>query len=487
MTQRTISFTDAVFNLTDTKDVTIGNIKIEPNDLIVLIGENGSGKTSIAKAFNAELPLKSGVAPTNYHPTLVSFEKQMELFEADYQMRNSDCTTPEEEIGITPEKIFENDDKETIGKLIEGLNLKPLLNKPIRQLSGGEGRKILIAHALASKPNLIIFDTPFDALDVQTRSDLLKLIEEIHTVYSTPTVLIVNRPTEIPSSLTAMGIIQNSAITKLASKEEIEQDDDAKALLGTISLPSVSLPPVPAKYRLPEIKDDYIVKLEKVNIEYQRKVLDNLTFKVKKGENWHIMGPNGAGKSTLLSLITGDNPFVYTNDITVFGFKRGTGESIWDIKKYFGVVSGSLHLDYRVNGSALNVVLSGFYDSIGLYSKPSDEEISIAKRWLKLAGLLDKQNIPFKSLSFGQQRLVLIIRALVKQPPLLILDEPLQGLDGYARALVKSFISKVVESGKTSILFVSHHQEDIPEGFTNRLEFVKKDNGQDYFVKQEVI
>ena len=485
MTQRTISFTDAVFALNETKDVSIGNIKISPNDLIVLIGGNGSGKTSVAKAFNAELPLKSGVAPDNYHPTLVSFEKQMELFEADYQMRNSDCTTPDEEIGITPAKIFKDDDKETIAKLVEGLKLQNLINKPIRQLSGGEGRKILLAHALASKPNLIIFDTPFDALDVQTRAELLKLIEEIHTVYSTPTVLIVNRPSEIPASLTAMGIIHDCRITKLDSREEIEKNEDAKALLGSISVNVDSLPPVPVKYRLPEIQDDYIVKLNKVNIEYERKVLDNLTFRVKKGENWHIMGPNGAGKSTLLSLITGDNPFVYTNDVTVFGFKRGNGESIWDIKKYFGVVSGALHLDYRVNGTALNVVLSGFYDSIGLYSKPSDEEISVAKRWLKLAGLQTKQDMPFKSLSFGQQRLLLIVRALVKQPPLLILDEPLQGLDGYARALVKSFISKVVESKKTSILFVSHHAEDLPAGFTNRLEFVKKVDSEDYDVRQE--
>ena len=132
-------------------------------------------------------------------------------------------------------------------------------------------------------------------------------------------------------------------------------------------------------------------------------------------------------------------------------------------------------------------MLSGFYDSIGLYSKPSDEEISVAKRWLKLAGLQDKQDTPFKSLSFGQQRLLLIVRALVKQPPLLILDEPLQGLDGYARALVKSFISKVVESKNTSILFVSHHAEDLPAGFTNRLEFVRKENSEDYSVRQEKI
>ncbi len=482
MTQRTISFTDAVFALDEERTVTLGSLTISPSDLIVLIGGNGSGKTSVAKALNAEIPLKSGVAPTNYHSVLVSFEKQMELFEADYEMRNSDCTTPEEEIGITPNLIFKDDDKETISQLVQGLGLEKLLDKPIRLLSGGEGRKVLIAHALASKPNLIIFDTPFDALDVETRAELLRLINQIHTEYQTPTVLIVNRPNEIPDSLTEMGIIQDCAITKLASRAEIEADEDAKALLGVASIPNITLPNVPAKFRIKEIEGDEVVSLKNVTVAYQRVVLDKLNFTVKKGQQWHIMGPNGAGKSTLLSMITGDNPLVYANDVTVFGFKRGSGESIWDIKKYYGVVSGALHLDYRVNGPAINVVLSGFYDSIGLYQKPSDDEINTARKWLRLAGLLHKEHAAFKSLSFGQQRLLLIIRALVKNPPLLILDEPLQGLDGYARALVKSFISYVMKNGKTSILFVSHHEEDLPDGFTNRLSFVKY--GDNFKVEQ---
>ena len=483
MTQRTISFTNAVFKLSDTKEIRLGSLTITPEDLIVFIGGNGSGKTSVARALNGELELYSGVVPDNYHPALVSFEKQMALFEADYEMRNSDCTTPEEEIGITPSQIFRDDDSELLKKLIKGLNLEALLDKPIRMLSGGEGRKVLLAHAIASKPNLIIFDCPFDALDVQTRESLLKLIDDIHTVYKTPTVLIVNRPSEIPSSLTKMGIIRDCAVQKLSTYEELKNDPDASALIRVSEIGDISLPKAPVKLRLNEIAGDTLVKLKNVVVAYERVVLNHLDFEVKKGEHWHITGPNGAGKSTLLSLITGDNPLVYTNDVTVFGFKRGSGESIWDIKKYYGVVSGALHLDYRVNGSALNVVLSGFYDSIGLYSKPSDEEISIALRWLKLAGLSELKNTPFKTLSFGQQRMLLIIRAMVKNPPLLILDEPLQGLDGYARALVKSFISYIMKNGKTSVLFVSHHAEDLPSGFTNSLSFVR--DGDGYRVVQQ--
>lgn len=490
MTSRTISWENASFRLN--KDaaaeqiaVKLGSLTIAPEDLIVLIGGNGSGKTSVARALAGELEKISGIAPENYHPVLVSFEKQMKLFEDDYNMRNSDATTAKEEIGLTPADLLEGADPAIRDEVVDGMNLGKLLDKPLRTLSGGEGRKALLAQALCSKHNLIVFDTPFDALDVQTRKALLGLIDEVHTRYKTPVVLIVNRPSEIPSTLTKMGIIQDMAITKIASRAEIEQDPDAKALLGFAAIPDVKVPKTPAKFALKPMAPGPIVQMRDIHVEYQRVIFDHFNFTVNRGEHWHIMGPNGAGKSTLLSLITGDNPLVYANDVTVFGYKRGSGESIWDIKKCYGYVSGSLHLDYRVSAPAINVVLSGFYDSIGLYTHPGDEEIACAREWLKAAGLADREHVSFRQLSFGQQRMLLIIRSLVKTPLLLILDEPLQGLDGFARAQVKAFISYIMKNGETSVLFVSHHEEDIPEGFTNRLSFIKSKDGEGYDIMQE--
>lgn len=488
-----ISYKNAVFavNPHTRINVEIEEFSLQTHDLIVLLGQNGSGKTVMAKALAGKLELVSG--ETNIfekRAELVSFEEQQAWFEADYNRRNSDTTTKEEEQGFLASDLLKDCDKDSLEKVVAALKLEPLLNRPIRFLSGGEGRKVLIAKALSNKPDLLVFDTPFDALDIPNRRQLLEIISEVHQTYEVPIVLIVNRPDEIPEDLTALGIIAELKITKLLDKEAIKSDEEATALLYCGNLPKVELPHTPktiADSMVHKLKgpDDPIVKFNKVTIQYDRKVLDNLDFTVMPGDHWQITGPNGAGKSTILSLITGDNPLVYTNDITVFGYKRGTGESIWDIKRCFGYVSGALHLDYRVSSSALNVIISGFHDSIGLYTKPGDEEVAVAKQWIKLIGLEHRANDSFKALSFGQQRLLLIVRALVKNPPLLILDEPLQGLDAYSRALVSSFITYVMEQGHTSVLFVSHHIEDAPIGINHRLSFVPNADNNGFVILQE--
>ncbi len=472
-----LSFHDAIFRLHDKLQVSIPKLDLKAHDLIVLIGQNGSGKTAVARALAGELELISGTAPTGVQAQLVSFEKQQQLFAADFALRNTDNGTAKEEQGITGEDLLSGLDQKSVNEAVIALNAAALLKRPIRTLSGGEGRRILLIQALGAKPELLVFDTPFDALDSATRVQLLEIIAYIHKNYELPLVLIVNRADEIPKELTALGIISNLAISRLDSKEALLQDPQAQSLLYCARLPALDLPAAPAKLALLPLPPGPLVQMKKLNICYERPIFQDFDFTVNPGEHWQITGPNGAGKSTLLSLITGDNPLVYANDVTVFGIRRGSGESIWDIKKYIGYVSGSLHLDYRVSAPVINVLLSGFYDSIGLYQQPGDEELKLARQWLTLINLQDQEKKSFKSLSFGQQRLLLIARALVKQPPLLILDEPLQGLDAYGRALVQAFISYVMARGKTSVLFVSHHQEDAPSGITHRLSFIPRPDG----------
>lgn len=478
-----LCFDQAHFKVSKTLEVVIPKLQLHGHSLVVLIGQNGSGKSVIARALAGELPLTAGTCPEHLHAELVSFEKQQKLFEDDYNFRNSDTLSQEEEQGILVKSLFSDSDLKSLNEAIIAFGIAPLLERPIRTLSGGEGRKVLLVKALSSKPDLLVLDTPFDALDVKSRQSLLEVIDYIHRNYEVPIVLIVNRPDEIPSEIEALGVISKLSITKLGTRAELEKDDETRALLFCAALPEVELPPTPQKFAAINLKDDVIVDLKDIHITYDRPIFDSLDFTVRKGEHWQIVGPNGAGKSTLLSLITGENPLVYTNNVTVFGMRRGTGESIWDIKRCYGLVSGALHLDYRVSAPVLHVILSGFYDSIGLYQQPSGDELRIAKQWLKLIGLQDQEKTSFKALSFGQQRLLLIARALVKNPPLLILDEPLQGLDAYSRALVKSFLTYVMHNGRTSLLFVSHHEGDAPDGITHRLSFVPY--GTNYQITQE--
>ena len=215
-------------------------------------------------------------------------------------------------------------------------------------------------------------------------------------------------------------------------------------------------------------------RIENVKKSYPGvQALKGITTEIKQGEIRALVGENGAGKSTLLSLVTGDHPQGYSNDLTLFGRRRGSGETIWDIKKHIGYVSSSLHLDYRVSTTVRNVIPSGYFDSIGIYQAVSDRQQKLVQQWLDILGI-DKRtaDAPFHSLSWGQQRLALIVRALVKHPTLLILDEPLQGLDPLNRQLIRRFVDVLISEGETQLLFVSHHAEDAPACITHRLEFV---------------
>ena len=213
-----------------------------------------------------------------------------------------------------------------------------------------------------------------------------------------------------------------------------------------------------------------LVQLNEVSIRYGDVIIfENLSWTIERNQHWQLTGPNGSGKTALLSLITGDHPQCYVNDILVFGFQRGNGESIWQIKQYIGYVSTALQWEYRVGTSLRNVIISGFYDSIGLYSKYTDRQREIANDWLAVLGMSERADEPFNKLSYGDQRLLLIARSMVKHPPLLILDEPCLGLDDMNRQLVLALIEKICAGSQTSVVYVNHHPEDKVAGIQRYL------------------
>ncbi|UJF23517.1 ATP-binding cassette domain-containing protein [Shewanella sp. OMA3-2] len=224
-----------------------------------------------------------------------------------------------------------------------------------------------------------------------------------------------------------------------------------------------------------------VFQLNNGRVAYSDKVIfSGVNWRIDNGVHWQVKGPNGCGKSTLLGLIFGDHPQCYSNDIDIFGKKRGSGESIWEIKKHIGMVSSALHLQYRVNSSALDVIVSGFYDSIGLYQQPTTQQVAIATEWLAILHMGHLSKSSFRQLEYGQQRLLLIARAIVKQPTLLILDEPYQGLDYLGRRLIKNALELIAKEHLSQLLYVSHYQQDSLDSIEHYIEFVLDDAQQGY-------
>jgi molybdate transport system ATP-binding protein len=190
-------------------------------------------------------------------------------------------------------------------------------------------------------------------------------------------------------------------------------------------------------------------------------VLDKVNWTVKQGENWMIQGPNGAGKTTLLKLVLGENQQAYANDIYLFGKKKGSGESVWDIKKNIGYISSELQVHYPRHLSAFDVVCSGFFDSIGLYRLCSNEQKDLARAWIDTLGIVYLAGQKFGQLSHGQCQLVLIARAMVKSPVLLMLDEPCDGLDITNRDRLLQLLGIIGERTDTHLIYVTHHKEEI--------------------------
>lgn len=210
--------------------------------------------------------------------------------------------------------------------------------------------------------------------------------------------------------------------------------------------------------------------MNRVSIKYgKRTILKELDWIVKNGERWALSGQNGAGKSTLLSLVCADNPQSYACDISLFGNQRGSGESVWDIKKHIGYVSPEMHRAYQKDLPAIRIVASGLKDSVGLYMKPDEAEYEKCKWWMNIFGLDGLENRTFLKLSSGEQRLVLLARAFVKDPELLILDEPLHGLDNINRLMVKDIIETFCMRKNKTLIMVTHYKEELPNCITDSI------------------
>ncbi|MCL5426239.1 MAG: molybdate ABC transporter ATP-binding protein ModF [Gammaproteobacteria bacterium] len=482
LNKATISFDDR-FTLSEIDWI------IEPQQHWVITGTNGSGKSALAAALAGIGKIEAGTVqglPQNVG--LVSFEAQAELIAKELKKDDADIMDVISLGTPVSEMIFEQcKDPELASELVEKFGLSKLLDRAFRKLSTGETRKVMLIRALASKPDLLILDEPFDGLDVDTLAMLQAHLASI--IDTVPMVMVLNRFDEMPDFITHVAYLDKERLEKKRGDKQrgdsgrlaftVERQDEAafNELYQLLHLKTtdLSVPEADPANQLPALDPiQPLVKLKQATIQYGDTVIvDKLDWTIEQGQHWQLSGPNGSGKTGVLSLITGDHPQCYTNDIFVFGFQRGNGESIWQIKQFIGYVSTALQWEYRVSTSCKNVIISGFYDSIGMYSKSTDHQKKIADQWLELLGMQERTDQPFNKLSYGDQRLLLIARAMVKHPPLLILDEPCLGLDDMNRQLVLALIEKICEGKETTVLYVNHHTEDKIKEIDNHLALEK--------------
>ncbi len=482
----------------------------------LVTGPNGGGKADFIKALSGAYEItpnnpsieeeKEGKIPPLYsnvfnnNVALVSLEAAAALIEEERQRDESEILG-REDIGRTGRQYIcevlggssrKNAPLPPIAARLESLpqvklcGIQNVLDRGLRYMSTGEIRRTLLCRALLSNCKLLILSDPFAGLDVESRGILLDFFstivsrqEKVLSDSPFPSIILsMERYHEIPSSINRVLEFSHGKISFVGKRDEYEknlkerqkekealrskQKEEFLVALEKIRLSSDALTndinssPVP----------DSLIKFENVNVGWgDHKVLVNLNWEVKKGKHWLIRGPNGSGKTTILELITGDNMQVFRENISLFGKRRGSGETIWDIKRQLGIVSYRLHVEYRmVGGTDLeNVIISGFHDSIGLYEQPSDFEIASADQWLNLAGFKGREHEAFSSLSYGEQRAILIIRAAVKQPRVLILDEPCHGLDENYREKILDLLEKVASTGTTTLLHVTHDPSEVLE------------------------
>jgi molybdate transport system ATP-binding protein len=412
--------------------------------LRLLTGPNGSGKSTAARALGARVA----------GSWLLSAESQQAFYEAQLAADEGNLKQGVD-TSITVRALLGEPGRRH--PLFVAFRLESLWERHYRQLSTGEARKVLLLEAVLRAPALLIVDDPFDGLDRSACAELAQAI--VHAAERLP-VLVVGTfsARELPFAPTAV-----REVAVIAERRLIFRGPPHDFLARASDHPHRRTPPPVHLGSWYEPFDPTVplVRLVGGHVAYgEQVVLDQLNFSVSVGQHTLIEGPNGSGKSTLLEMITGDHPQGYSNDLQLFGRPRGSGETVWEIKKNIGLVSTRLHRDYRVGGSVEEVLLSGLYDSIGVYQKPTPTDRARARAWLAWLELELAPGAAFRELSFGQQRLVLIARAAIKVPPLVVLDEPTSGLDADNRLRVLDLVESLCTQQKSTVLMVTHRADE---------------------------
>lgn len=447
--------------------------QIDTDEVWGVVGRNGSGKSLLSELVAGKIAVQSGTV--RYHfleepdgkmgGRLPSQQIRKIEFNAAYSLldyrklfyQQRFNNSENEEIPLVSELLPVGNISEENRLIFETFHLFDLMDRKFIHLSSGELRKFLIAKVLLDNPKMLVFDNPFIGLDEASRNALNDMF--VYLLQKCHIRLLILAPSvdDLPACTTHILEMRNCRIHYRGEKSSYTGHDNP----GSGIQPGIDWHDFTLEDRTSG--SDELVSMRHVEISYGERIIQkDVNWTIRKDEKWVLLGPNGSGKSTLLSYIFADNPQAYAKNIRLFGRKRGTGESIWDIKRRIGFSSSELHLYYRENVSCTAVVASGFFDSIGLYRKCNPQQTLLAEKLLEIVQIAHLKERPFLKVSSGEQRLLFFARALIKNPELLILDEPFHGLDHYNKARCTAIVESFAKQTGRSLIYVTHRREEIP-------------------------
>lgn len=468
----TIQLLSGVARLPQVRLAAPASFELRRGEQMAIVGANGAGKSLLVDMLTGKYPLKEGTLKYDFYPSpstsayenikYIAFRDTYGAADGSYYYQQRWNVHDQDEVPTVRKQLGAGFDEDLRRRLFEHFGLEAMVDKKIILLSSGELRKFQLVKALLTRPRVLIIDNPFIGLDVEARAQLLHLMQELTQWDDLQLVLVLSRLGDVPSFIThVVPVVERRVGEKLTREAYLltEMAREHRLPLDELQQRIVALPDATVHF-----DGDEVVKLNGVSIRYgDRTILNHLDWTVKRGEMWALSGANGSGKSTLLSLVCADNPQSYACDIRLFGRKRGSGESIWEIKKHIGYVSPEMHRAYLKNLPTLEIVASGLHDTIGLYRRPPTEQMDTCREWMDIFGIASLCDRPFLQLSSGEQRLALLARAFVKDPELLILDEPLHGLDTRNRWRVRQIIEAFCQRRDKTLIMVTHYADELPD------------------------
>jgi molybdate transport system ATP-binding protein len=441
-----------------------------------ITGATGSGKTSLTEILSGRLRVTAGTITwplvdrlrasgraINWPSEIVervAFKEESRLFSYSrhYYQQRYNFIEPDDD--LTLDQFLTADtpaSEEAIERVTTRLGIADLRALSLIKLSNGQTRRARIARALLSHPEILILDEPFVGLDAAGRQEVHELLKPM--ARDGTRLIVVTSLEAVPDWTSHVVELTAGRVSYVGRRKGYASCVTPQAVtrqageqVNTLAQP--------------------VVEMRGVNVTHGGKpILRDISWTVRAGERWALLGPNGSGKTTLLSLICGDHPQAYSNDVSVFGVRRGGGESIWDVKRRIGLVSPEMHLYFSEPMSAQQTAATGFFDVL-VPRTPTPEQDLAVKTLFDYFGVSSLAARPFGQLSSGQQRTVLLIRALVKNPPLLILDEPFQVLDAMTANRAREWIDERLPSDRT-VLFVTHNEAELPRTVSRKLRLLE--------------